>query len=420
MLARLSGSGASLRGPAEGDFGGRGILARTGLRGSSGIAAGPGCRGHRERATTLDMTKREKLETVTVDLGERSYPICIGTGILPGLGERLKQLGVGRRVALLTNPVVAAFYRDAVVRSLESAGFEAAVIEVPDGEEHKNLAWLTFLYDRLLDARMERGSAIVALGGGVIGDLAGFTAATFLRGVPFVQVPTTLLAQVDSSVGGKTAVNHAAGKNLIGAFYQPRLVWADVRTLATLPRRELLSGMAEVIKYGASLSAELFELLERRIEDVVKLDEELLIEIVRLCCELKAMVVRKDEREEDFRSVLNFGHTVGHAIEMLTEYREFLHGEAVAIGMAFACRLSSERGVCAPEKAERVVDLLARAGLPVAIPEDIDGRQIALAVGTDKKVSGGKVKFVCLEDIGRTRFEHLTGEEIARHAGDGG
>jgi 3-dehydroquinate synthase len=355
--------------------------------------------------------------TVMVNLGERSYPICIGAGTLDRIGPRLADLKVGKRVAVVTNPVVARFYRVPVEQSLKSAGFEPTVLEVPDGEEHKNLAWLTFLYDRLVDARLDRQSAIVALGGGVIGDLTGFTAATFQRGVPFCQVPTTLLAQVDSSVGGKTAVNHAGGKNLIGAFHQPRLVWIDVATLKTLPRREVQAGMAEVIKHAAILGPELFELLEDKIEAVMALDEALLIEVVRQNCAIKAAVVGEDERESGYRAVLNFGHTIAHAIEMLTEYRGFLHGEAVAIGMAFAARLSRARGICAATVADRIVALLKRAGLPTEIPKELVGRHLALAVETDKKVSGGKVKFVCIEDIGRTRFELLSGDEVLSHAG---
>lgn len=352
------------------------------------------------------------MQTLTVDLGDRSYPICIGAGILEGLGARLPAITKGRRAAVITNPVVAQLYRDPVVGSLQKAGIEAVVIEVPDGEEHKNLAWLTFLFDRLLEARLDRESAIIALGGGVIGDLAGFTAATFLRGVPLVQVPTTLLAQVDSSVGGKTAVNHPAGKNLIGAFYQPRLVWADVRTLQTLSRRELRAGMAEVIKYGAALSRPLFELLEKRLESVLALQDDLLVDVVRRCCRLKAKVVAQDERESGLRAVLNFGHTAGHAVEMLTEYRQYLHGEAVAMGMAFAARLSNARGLCRPQVAQRVIRLLQRAGLPVDIPQELFGQPLAVAMETDKKAAGGKIKFVCLEEIGRARFELLTAEEI--------
>ena len=355
--------------------------------------------------------------TVTVELGERSYPICIGAGTLEGLGERLKGLALGRRIAVVTNPVVARLYRQPVVHALTAAGFEPTVLEIPDGEEHKNLAWLAFLYDRLVDARLDRESALIALGGGVIGDLTGFTAATFQRGVPFVQVPTTLLAQVDASVGGKTAVNHPGGKNLIGAFHQPRLVWIDVTTLKTLPRREVLAGMAEVIKHAAILGPSLFELLEAKLDAVLRLDEELLIDVVRQNCAIKAAVIAADERESGYRAVLNFGHTVGHAVEMLTEYRGFLHGEAVAIGMAFAARLSQARGVCRPAVADRIIALLKRAGLPTEIPDELIGRPLALAVEADKKVSSGKVKFVCIEDIGRVRFEYLTGDEVLGHAG---
>jgi 3-dehydroquinate synthase len=355
--------------------------------------------------------------TVMVDLGERSYPISIGAGTLERIGTRLAELGLGRRVAVVTNPVVARFYREPLVRSLTAAGFDPTVLQVPDGEEHKNLAWLAFLYDRLVDARLDRSSAIIALGGGVIGDLTGFTAATFQRGVPFVQVPTTLLAQVDSSVGGKTAVNHPGGKNLIGSFHQPRLVWIDVATLKTLPRREVQAGMAEIIKHAAILGPALFELLESQIEAVMAIDEPLLIEVVRQNCAIKAAVVAEDERESGYRAVLNFGHTLAHAIEMLTEYRGYLHGEAVAIGMAFAARLSQARGFCTADVRDRIIALLQRAGLPTEIPKELVGRPLALAIEADKKVSGGKVKFVCIEDIGRARFEYLSGEEVLSHAG---
>jgi 3-dehydroquinate synthase len=355
--------------------------------------------------------------TVMVKLGERSYPISIGAGTLDKIGARLQELKLGRRIAVVTNPVVARFYRDTVARSLKSAGFEATLLEVPDGEEHKNLAWLAFLYDRLVDARLDRDCAIIALGGGVIGDLTGFTAATFQRGVPFIQVPTTLLAQVDSSVGGKTAVNHPGGKNLIGAFHQPRLVWIDVATLKTLPRREVQAGMTEIIKHAAILGPALFDLLEEKLEAVMGLDEELLIEVVRQNCAIKAAVVGEDERESGYRAVLNFGHTLAHAIEMLTEYRTYLHGEAVAIGMAFAARLSHARGLCSASVRDRIIALLERAGLPTEIPADLLGRHLVLAVEADKKVSGGKVKFVCIEDIGRSRFEYLTGEEVLSFAG---
>jgi 3-dehydroquinate synthase len=246
----------------------------------------------------------------------------------------------------------------------------------------------------------------------VVGDLAGFAAATFQRGVPFVQIPTTLLAQVDASVGGKTAVNHPAGKNLIGAFYQPRLVIIDVETLRTLPKREFVAGLAEVIKYGVILNADLFTLLEEQLARFLQLDADLLTFVIKTCCQLKALVVEEDETESDYRAILNFGHTLGHAIESATEYKQFLHGEAVAIGMAFASHLSHKRGWCSGMVEQRVRKLLKKAGLPVDIPKDLKGEYLLFGLATDKKMAGGKVKFVCLEDVGKTRFEYLETKEI--------
>jgi len=355
-------------------------------------------------------------ETVRVELGERSYAIRIGVALLDQLGTEIGALCPPGPTAVITNPTVGALYLGRASAALAAAGFGATVIEIPDGEPHKNLTWLAFIYDHLIAARLERRSPVVALGGGVIGDIAGFAAATFLRGVPFVQVPTTLLAQVDSSVGGKTGINHPGGKNLIGAFYQPRLVLADVGTLATLPQRELLAGLVEVIKYGVILDPELFTLIEQQLDRILARDPDILQHLVRVSCELKAMVVARDEREADFRAILNFGHTVGHAIENLTGYQRYLHGEAVAIGMAFAVTLSHARGLCARETMERVIAVLKRAGLPVQIPPELVGPQLATAVAGDKKVSGGIIKFVCIEDLGRTRFESVTGEEIAEAA----
>jgi 3-dehydroquinate synthase len=355
-------------------------------------------------------------ETVTVELRERSYEIVIGPGLLGEIGQRLKRMRFDGKVAVVSNPAVRELYAERVVSGLTSSGFKPTVIEIPAGEEHKNFAWLTFLYDRFLEARLERGSPVVALGGGVIGDLSGFAAATFLRGVPFVQVPTTLLSQVDASVGGKTAINHPQGKNLIGAFYQPRLVLIDVETLRSLPRREFVAGLAEVIKCAAILSPDLFDLLEKQMASVLAQDPELTTEIVRVCCSLKAMVVGEDERETGLRSILNFGHTLGHAIERLTDYERFLHGEAVAIGMAFAARLSSARGHCSEDTAGRIVRLLKRAGLPVEIPREVMGRHLALAIEADKKVAGGMVRFVCVSEIGRTVFDQLSAAEIAQYA----
>lgn len=353
------------------------------------------------------------MEMVTVNLGSRSYPIHIGEGILMELGHLLRrQQLTATRVALVTDSIVGKIYKEKVAQILKDAGFDPWTIEIPSGEEHKNLAWLALLYDKLVEGRIERRSPLIALGGGVIGDLAGLAAATFQRGIPFVQIPTTLLAQVDSSVGGKTAINHPSGKNLIGSFYQPRLVVIDVETLKTLPKREFLAGVAEVIKYGVILNPELFALLEGHLAAFLRLDATLLTSVIKTCCQLKALVVEEDETEGDYRAILNFGHTLGHAIENATEYKQFLHGEAVAIGMVFAARLSSKRGFCSAAVSERVYRLVKKAGLPVHIPKDLQDIHLLRGMTTDKKAAGGKIKFVCIEDLGKTRFDHLTVEEI--------
>jgi 3-dehydroquinate synthase len=357
------------------------------------------------------------MQTLTVNLGERSYPIHVGAGILERAGDLLQQAGLRGKIALVTNPTVAQLYLDPVHDALVHAGFEVTPVLVPDGEEHKNLKSLETIYDRLIAERFERKSCVLALGGGVIGDLAGFAAATYLRGVPYVQVPTTLLAQVDSSVGGKTGVNHQDGKNLIGAFYQPKLVLIDVAVLNTLPRRELAAGLAEVIKYGIIEDPELFRLLEQQIEQLIGLDRTLLAKIVARSCAIKARVVEADEREEDYRAVLNFGHTIGHALEAATGYRQFLHGEAVGIGMVQAATLSVRQGLCDSENLKRVTALVRRAGLPAEIPPQVSVRSLIEAMEIDKKVAGGKVKFIMCEGIGKTRFHWITPEEILQALG---
>jgi 3-dehydroquinate synthase len=353
------------------------------------------------------------VETVPVALGDRSYDILIGSALLPELGVHLGGIVRPGVAAVVTNPTVRGLYGEVVATALAGVGFDPVTIEVPDGEAHKNLASLARIYDGLVAARVERGSLIVALGGGVIGDLAGFAAATFLRGVPFVQVPTTVLAQVDSSVGGKTGVNHPSGKNLIGAFYQPRKVIIDLDTLNTLPARELRAGLAEVVKYGAILSASLFAAIERDLDRLLACDHDALRPVIRECCALKAMVVERDERETDYRAILNFGHTLAHAIESLTGYERYLHGEAVAIGMTFAARLSHRRGLCAAETVERLVRALQAFGLPTEIPPGLDRERIAQVVASDKKVAARNVKFVCLENIGAIRFEAIAADEVA-------
>ena len=351
-------------------------------------------------------------EEVRVELGPRSYPVVIGSGLVGEIGSRLRTAGFSGRCALVTSERVGALYRDAVVASLAGAEFRTAVVEVPDGEEHKNLAWLAAVYDRLLEAGLERRSPVVALGGGMVTDLAGFAAATLLRGLPTVLVPTTLLGQVDAAIGGKTAVNHVLGKNLIGAFHQPQVVLADVDVLRTLPHRELVAGLAEVIKYGVIRDAALFDRIEAQLPDILELRTDVLMPVIAACARHKAEVVAQDEREErGERAVLNFGHTVAHAIEALTEYREWLHGEAVAMGMVAAARVSQTLGRCRPETVARLQALLARAGLPTALPE-FSPAALALAIQTDKKSAGGRLRFVCLEEIGRTTFVELSGQEI--------
>lgn len=357
------------------------------------------------------------MQSLSVNLGERSYPIHIGAGLLEQAGDLLRQAGLRGKIAVVTNPTVAQLYLDSLDEVLRQAGFEVAPIVVPEGEEHKNLKSLAAIYDRLVGERLERKACIIALGGGVIGDLAGFAAATYLRGVPYVQVPTTLLAQVDSSVGGKTAVNHENGKNLIGAFYQPKLVLIDIAVLRSLPRRELMAGLAEVIKYGIIEDAALFSLLEQSIDKIISLNEEMLTRIVATSCSIKARVVEADEREDDYRAVLNFGHTIGHALEAATGYRKFLHGEAVGVGMVKAAALSVNQRFCDAASLKRVTALVQKAGLPVEIPSEITPQSLIQAMEIDKKVAGGKIKFIMCEGIGKTRFHWLAPDEILRGLG---
>ena len=359
---------------------------------------------------------QQPMDEVLVDLGPRAYSVLVGAGLLDAVGARLAGLGLRGRCALVTSERVGALYRDRVEQSLRAAGFKPTVVELPDGEEHKNLAWLAVLYEKILDAGIERRSPVVGLGGGVVGDLAGFAGATLLRGLPVALVPTTLLAQVDAAIGGKTGVNHALGKNLIGAFHQPRLVVADVETLRTLPRRELVAGLAEVVKYGAIRDAGLFRLIEERAEALLAVDEATVVPVVAECVRHKAAVVAADEREErGDRAVLNFGHTLGHAIEVLTDYREYLHGEAVAMGMVAAARVSRALGRCDAATVDRLAALLKRIGLPTEIPGGLSAEALSVAMLRDKKTADGRIRFVCLQGIGRTTFVDIGAQEIVQH-----
>ncbi len=339
------------------------------------------------------------MEEIRVELGERSYGIFIGSDILDGIGERVKEFGFSL-VAVISNPRVYDLYWGRLSDSIKNAGLDAHVITIPDGEEYKELLWAYYLYGELLKMRFDRKSAVIALGGGVIGDIAGFVASTYMRGISFVQVPTTLLAQVDSSVGGKTGVNHPLGKNMIGTFHQPRLVWIDVSTLKTLPKREFLSGMAEVIKYGVIRDEGLFRYLEVNRERVLGLEKNALEHIIKRSCEIKAEVVSRDEREGGMRAILNYGHTIGHALETATGYTTFLHGEAVGIGMHLEAKLSSSLGLMEGKEVLRVRSLIESYGLPSEIPSSMDTERIFSSMKLDKKAVSGELRFVLPQKIG--------------------
>jgi shikimate kinase / 3-dehydroquinate synthase len=336
--------------------------------------------------------------TLTVSLGERSYPIHIGASIL-GKGELIAGRLPQPKAAIVTNDVVAPLYLDRLVQALAAQGVKTVPIVLPDGEEHKSWQTLNTIFDRLMAEHCERKTALIALGGGVVGDIAGFAAAVFQRGVPFIQVPTTLLAQVDSGVGGKTAINHPAGKNMIGAFYQPLAVIADTETLNTLPQRELSAGLAEVIKYGLIGDAEFFDWLEQHVEQLLARDAQALAFAIERSCANKAHIVALDEREGGPRASLNLGHTFGHAIEAALGYGTWLHGEAVAAGMVCAARLSERLGHLTGADVKRIIAILQRAKLPVSVPDFSSERYMTL-MGHDKKVEGGRIRYVLLGKIG--------------------
>ena len=337
---------------------------------------------------------------IRVDLGERGYDICVAPNARAALAAELQTLIEPTRVAVVTSPELRALYADDTVQSLRDSGYDAWLAEMPDGEQHKTLDTAALLYDQFLANRMERSSLVVAVGGGVVGDVAGFAAATYMRGVPFVQMPTTLISQVDSSVGGKTAVDHALGKNLIGAFHQPRLVLIDIDTLTSLPERQFRAGLAEVARYAVIQSPSLFDILRRGMGDILARETEALTGIVHQSVAIKARIVEADETESGVRETLNYGHTFGHAIESVTGYSRFLHGEAVAIGMACAAEMAAERGMVDREFCARQRDLLVAAGLPVSCPQDVNLGAIVDAMKLDKKVKGGRIRFVVPSGIG--------------------
>ncbi|MEE8557147.1 MAG: 3-dehydroquinate synthase [Myxococcota bacterium] len=353
------------------------------------------------------------MTTIQVLLGDRSYPIFVLPGSLRELGPTIAQQLGASRVVVVTTPKVAELHYAELEQGLASARVRVDRIEVPDGERAKTLRTASKVYDELIELGTDRSSVLIGLGGGALCDLTGFVASTYLRGVSLVQVPTTLLAQVDASVGGKTGVNHPRGKNLIGTFYQPQLVWIDPTVLQTLPPRERRSGMAEVVKVAALWDAEFFAWLEKEMEPLMALEPQPLAHAISRACRIKAEIVGLDEREAGLRALLNFGHTLGHALENVAEYRRYRHGEAVALGMIFAVGLSESRGLCPAGCQARMRDLLGRIGLPSDPPRIEGNRETYLrALSVDKKVRGEKLGFVVLRDIGRAEVLRLTPEEI--------
>ncbi|MEB3218821.1 MAG: 3-dehydroquinate synthase [Nostocales cyanobacterium 94392] len=361
--------------------------------------------------------------TINVNLPLSSYEIAIAPGGLDNLGDYINRLQLGKKVLLVSNPTVFKHYGDRALNSLKAADFDVCSCILPDGEQYKNFDSIQKIYDTALENRVERSSTMVALGGGVIGDMTGFAAATWLRGINFVQVPTSLLAMVDASVGGKTGVNHPQGKNLIGAFHQPRLVLIDPEVLKTLPQRELRAGMAEVIKYGVIWDADLFAQMENclRLDQMEYLisavsgEEKLLIDyILTRSCQAKADVVSKDEKEAGLRAILNYGHTIAHAVESLTGYSVVNHGEAVAIGMVAAGEIAVKLGMWQSSEVQRQNILIEKAGLPTKLPVGLNIAEIIESLQLDKKVKAGKVRFILPTQIGAvTITDQVTSDVIS-------
>lgn len=356
------------------------------------------------------------MEKVRVELGERSYEIIIGKGSLHLVGERLLRFSLGHKIGIVTNPTVSELYSGKVLNSLKKEGFDPYLIVIPDGEIYKDYFWAYHILTKMLEFGFDRRSSLIALGGGVIGDITGFVASVYMRGIAYIQVPTTLLSQVDSSVGGKTAVNHPLGKNMIGTFWQPILVWIDVETLDSLPDREFISGLSEVIKYGIIWDKEFFEFLAENREKILKKDKDLLISIIKRSCEIKAEVVSRDERESFFRAILNYGHTIGHAIETLTGYSTYLHGEAVAIGMVTEAKVSNLLGFLNSESFFKIRETIKSFGLPVQMPSIFNSSMMIKTILLDKKNIEGKIRIVIPEEIGRMKINFEIKEEDLKRA----
>ena len=352
------------------------------------------------------------MRELTVHTPSHSYPIIIGRHLLDQAADLLKPY-LKHSAVVITNDTVASLYLDKLNQQLDQLGIQHFSIVLPDGEAYKDWQSLNQIFDRLMEQRAERKTTLLALGGGVIGDMVGFAAACYQRGVPFVQIPTTLLSQVDSSVGGKTAINHPLGKNMIGAFYQPQIVLADLSSLSTLPPREFSAGMAEVIKYGLLGDADFIDWLEKNMPALMRQEETVLAQAVEHCCRMKAEIVESDEKEQGIRAWLNLGHTFGHAIEAEMGYGVWLHGEAVAAGMVLACRLSEQLGQISAADTERVIRLLQQANLPTEPPRFTFDRWLE-HMWHDKKISSGVMQFITLERLGRAAITSVSQPELLR------
>ena len=357
------------------------------------------------------------MQRIDLKLEGKDYPIEVGYDTLSQLGEHCRPLGLGRRVALISERAVAEHYLAPVAASLTDAGYQVLEVVLDGGESAKNLTTMEGIFARLIEAEFDRGTWVVTLGGGVVGDMGGFVAASFLRGVPFVQVPTTIVSQVDASIGGKTAVNHALGKNLIGAFHQPRLVFIDTKALETLPRGELVAGLAEVVKHGVIRDEELFGFLEQRIEAVVDLElaPEELIWLIGRNAGIKAQVVSSDEREGGLRAILNYGHTIGHAIEAATQYRQYRHGEAVILGMIGAGQIARQLDLWSEAERQRQDDLLVRLGVPAGLAS-VDAGRIVECTRADKKRVAGKSRFILPRQIGQVEIVEDVDDQTVEQA----
>ncbi len=340
------------------------------------------------------------MKKVTVKLAERSYYILINTGILENIGELIAELKLGKKGVVVTDDIVAPLYSDKVINALKKAGFDVNLISMPSGEKHKSLETVRAIYSQMLKYELDRKSFLISLGGGVIGDLAGFAAATYMRGIPYIQIPTTLLAQVDSSIGGKTGVNLPEGKNLIGAFYQPKAVFIDIDVLKSLPKRETKAGFVEIVKHGIIKDKRFFKFLEENYTEIFSLHKDITEKAIARSCEIKASVVEKDEKEETgLRAILNFGHTIGHCLESLSSYEKYRHGEAISIGIVCAAEVSAKLGYTEQTDAKRIITFLQRCGLPVSF-DDITPNDILSVIYRDKKVIDRKMRFVLIKGIG--------------------